>query len=212
MRPDLEAAGHAVITMDLPCDDPTAGNVTYGQVVSDAIGAAGDIILVGHSLGGLTIPLVAAARPMRRLVFVNAFIPVPGQPFSAQFAEDDIFPPSPEATWPVTGHDGLLRWPAERVIPALYADCPPDLARWAAARLRPQSRTPHSEVCPLPSWPEVPSSYILSREDGAVGPAWSRRAARDRLGTTAIELPGGHMSMLAHPKELAAELLKIASK
>jgi pimeloyl-ACP methyl ester carboxylesterase len=47
-------------------------------------------------------------------------------------------------------------------------------------------------------------------EDSGVGPAWSRRAARDRLGTSAVELPGGHMSMVEHPKELAAQLLKIA--
>jgi hypothetical protein len=53
---------------------------------------------------------------------------------------------------------------------------------------------------------------VLSREDGAVGSGWSKRAARDRLGTIARELPGGHMSMVAHPKELAEELLKIASE
>jgi pimeloyl-ACP methyl ester carboxylesterase len=211
VRPDLEAAGHAVIAIDLPCDDPSAGNVRYAEVVSEDLGSAGDVILVGHSLGGLTIPLVAASRTVRQLVFLNAFIPIPGQPFRAQFGEEGICPPSPEETWPVTGHDGLMRWPAERVIPALYADCEPELARWAAARLRPQSGTPHSEVCQMPSWPEVSSSYILSTEDGAVGPAWSRRAARDRLGTTALELPGGHMSMVGHPKELVRELLKVAS-
>jgi pimeloyl-ACP methyl ester carboxylesterase len=186
--------------------------VRYAQVVSEAIMNAGDVIVVGHSLGGLTIPLVAAAYPVRRLVFLNAFIPIPGQPFSAQFGEEGIFPPSPEPTWPINREDGLMEWPAERVIPALYPDCPPELAQWAASRLRPQSRTPHSEVCPLQTWPDVASSYILSREDGAVGPAWSRRAARDRLGTTASELPGGHMSMVARPKELAEVLLKIASE
>jgi len=210
VRPDLEAAGHPVIAMDLPCNDPSAGNIRYAQVVAEAIGNADEVIVVGHSLAGLTIPLVAGARPVRRLVFLNAFIPIPGEPFRSQFGEPDMFPPSPEATWPVTGDDGLMRWPAERVIPALYADCPPELSRWAAARLRPQSGTPHSEICPLTSWPDVPSSYILSLQDSAVGPAWSRRAALGRLGTTAVELPGGHMSMIGHPRELAAELLKIA--
>jgi pimeloyl-ACP methyl ester carboxylesterase len=78
VRPDLEAAGHAVIAIDLPCDDPSAGNVRYAEVVSEDIGSAGDVILVGHSLGGLTIPLVAASRTVRRLVFLNAFIPIPG--------------------------------------------------------------------------------------------------------------------------------------
>jgi len=33
--------------------------------------AGGDVVAVGHSLGGLTIPLVAAARPVRRLIFLS---------------------------------------------------------------------------------------------------------------------------------------------
>ena len=211
LRPELESRGHRAVAMDLPCDDPEAGNIRYAEVVMEAIRHTGDeVIVVGHSLAGLTIPLVAAARPVRRIVFVNAFIPIPGTPFSDQFGEQDIFPPTPESTWPLTREDGLMTWPEERVIPALYLDCPAELASWAAARLRPQSRKPHAEICPLAEWPPAPSSYILSREDLAVGPDWSRRTARGRLGVVAGELPGGHMSMLCHPRELADELDRIA--
>lgn len=211
VRSELESRGHRTAAMDLPCDDPEAGNARYAEVVAEAIRDAGDdVIVVGHSLAGLTVPLVATARPIVRMVFLNAFIPTPGRPFSDQFDQDGIFPPAPESTWPITREDGLMTWPPERVIPVLYPDCPADLASWAAARLRPQSRTPHSEVCPLVEWPQVPSYYILSREDGAVGPDWSRRAALERLGVTARELPGGHMSMICHPQELADELDRIA--
>ena len=34
-------------------------------------GADEDVVVVGHSLGGLTIPLVAAGRPVRRLIFLS---------------------------------------------------------------------------------------------------------------------------------------------
>ena len=211
LRPELESRGHRTIAMDLPCDDPEAGNVRYADVVVDSLREVDeDIVVVGHSLAGLAIPLVATARAVAHVVFLNAFIPFPGRPFSDQFGEEGIFPPTPESTWPIARDDGLLIWPPERVIPALYPDCPADKARSAAARLRPQSRTPHTEVCPLLKWPEVPSSYILSREDLAVGADWSRRAARERLGVTAVELPGGHMSMICHPRELAEELHRIA--
>jgi pimeloyl-ACP methyl ester carboxylesterase len=211
LRPRLESSGHRTVAMDLPCDDPEAGNARYAEFVLEAIRDSGaDVIVVGHSLGGLTIPLVAAARPVARLVFLNAFIPIPGRPFSDQFDEEGIFPPTPESTWPVTDEDGLMTWPRERVIPALYPDCPADLANWASSLLRRQSRTPHLEVCPLLEWPRVPSSYILSREDLAVGQDWSRRAAQERLGVAAAELPGGHMSMLSHPDELAGHLDRIA--
>ena len=211
VRPELESRGHRTVAMDLPCDDPGAGSVRYAEVVAEAIRDEGDdVIVVGHSLAGLTVPLVAATRPVARMVFLNAFIPMPGRPFSEQFGQEGIFPPAPESTWPITREDGLMTWPPERVIPVLYSDCPGELASWAAARLRPQSTTPHREVCPLTEWPQVPSSYVLSSEDGAVGPDWSRRAARERLGVTASELHGGHMSMVCHPQELADELDRIA--
>ena len=208
LRPELERAGHRTIAVDLPCDDPAAGNVRYAEVAMAAVSPADeDLVVVGHSLAGLTVPLIAAARPVRLMVFLNAFMPRPGEAFTSQFEEPGIFPPTPEETWPLTRDDGLLVWPPERVIPALYADAPADLARWAAGKLRPQSRAPHSEVCPLGAWPEVPSAYVLSTADTAVGAEWARAAARTRLGVTAAELRGGHMSMLVRPAELADLLL-----
>ena len=97
LRPELEARGFAVVAPDLPCDDPSAGCVAYADVVVTALAHVNDeVILVGHSLGGLTIPLVAAARPVRRMVFLCAFLPQPGRPFTAQYGEEEgMFPTHP---------------------------------------------------------------------------------------------------------------------
>jgi pimeloyl-ACP methyl ester carboxylesterase len=214
LRPHLENRGHVVITPDLPIEDRSAGCVAYAQTVVDALKevAGDDVIVVGHSLGGLTLPLVAAARPVRSLVYLCAFVPYPGRSFGEGAASDaGIFPETPEATWPVTNDDGSLSWPPDRAIPALYPDCPPDLAAWAAARLRRQWTTPHQEVCPLAALPHVPAAYVLAREDTNIGADWARRTARERLGTGAIELDGGHSPFLARPVELAGMLLDIAT-
>ena len=207
---ELRTLGHDVVAMDLPCDDPAAGNQRYAEVVAEALGDLGPVTLVGHSLAGLTIPIVAAARPVERMVFLCAFIPIPGQPFSTQFGDEGIFPPTPESTWPVRGDDGLMTWAPERVIPVLYPDVPEPVARWAADRLRRQSGAPHAEPCPLETWPDTPSSYILARDDLAVGADWARRTARARLGVIPAELPGGHSPFLSRPVELAAMLDRIA--
>jgi pimeloyl-ACP methyl ester carboxylesterase len=213
LRPELEARGHSVVTMDLPCDDPAAGSSAYADVVVEALaGHPAPVVVVGHSLAGLTIPLVAARRPVSRLVFLSAFIPQPGRPFSDQYGEEGMFPPGDERTGPVFHEGGMMTWPPERVIPGLFApDVPPAIARPAAESLRPQSTTPHGEPCPLQAWPSCPSSYILCTEDTAVGAEWARQAARERLHTEAIELPGGHMSMLSRPAELARALEQAAS-
>jgi hypothetical protein len=48
----------------------------------DALGdVEGDVGLLGISNEGLYMPLVAAARPVRRIVMVNAVIPFPGKSF-----------------------------------------------------------------------------------------------------------------------------------
>ena len=208
LRPELHARGHRTLAMDLPSEDPAAGCARYAQVVLESLSGVEDpVVLVGHSLGGLTVPLVAARRPVSRMVFLCAFIPRPGLAFREQFAtEEGMFPPSSEETWPLPGESGLLNWPPERAIPALMPDVEPALAARAAASLRRQSTAPHAEVCPLNAWPEVPSSYILCLEDTQVGVEWARRAAHDRLGTVALELPGGHMPMLGRPAELAEAL------
>ena len=84
--PVLEALGHRAWAMDLPVEDPEAGCLRYAEVVDKAIPPADDLVLVGHSLGGLTIPLVAARRPVRKLVFLCALVPVFGRTLLEQAA------------------------------------------------------------------------------------------------------------------------------
>jgi pimeloyl-ACP methyl ester carboxylesterase len=207
----LTAAGHRAVAPDLPCEDPEAGAERYADVVEQAIGPPdGDLVVVGHSLGGLTAPLVARRRPVRRLVFVCGLLPEPGRPLSDRFSDPDIFVPGPgERT--ARGEDGLSRWLSEDdAIAAMYADCKPEVARGAAARLRGQAPLPSREASPLDRWPDVPSSYLLCTEDLMVGPAWSRRVAREQLGVEPIEWPGSHSPMLARPRELAGLLVELA--
>jgi pimeloyl-ACP methyl ester carboxylesterase len=59
--------------------------------------------------------------------------------------------------------------------------------------------------------PDVPTDYIVMREDRMIRPEWSRGAARQRLGAEPIELPGGHSPMLANPELLADTLLALAA-
>jgi hypothetical protein len=91
-----------------------------------------------------------------------------------------------------------------------YHDCPADLGRWAARRLRRQNWRVSQEKTPLATFPEVPVSSIICTEDRVVDPAWSRAAAHSVLGVEPIELSGGHSPFLAQPAGLA-ELLHEAS-
>jgi pimeloyl-ACP methyl ester carboxylesterase len=55
-----------------------AGLVDYADAVIDAIDDRRDVIVVGHSYGGFTAPLVADQVGAEALVLVAAMVPAPG--------------------------------------------------------------------------------------------------------------------------------------
>lgn len=207
----LRDAGHTVVTPDLPAEDPAATLEDGAATVLDALGDAGDdVVVVGHSLGGLTIPLVAGARPVRELVFVCAFTPTP-----AATAQDDLLadPEMFSPGWPaLAAHqqshdDGSSSWPADAAIEAFYHDCPPDLAAWAAGQLRRQCWAVVHEPSPLTAFPRVPARAIVCSEDRVLRADTCARNAATHYGASIVRLPGGHSPMLAQPDALADALL-----
>jgi pimeloyl-ACP methyl ester carboxylesterase len=207
LRPELERLGHRVVTVDLPISDPSLGAADYARVVGAALDPEGEPMLVGHSMAGLVIPLVAAQRPVHRLVFVAAFLPAPGRSVNEQRVTEAIdgrIPPK-VAEWTDLGDDVWMVGP-NTATELFFHDAPAAVARWATQRLRPQSHAVMKEKTPLASWPAVESRSIVCREDRAINPDWVRAAASERLGGEAIELRGGHSPFLTRPSELAKVL------
>jgi pimeloyl-ACP methyl ester carboxylesterase len=196
------------IAVDLPADDVDAGATAYAQCVLDRVAGERDVVVVGHSLGGLTIPLVAARRPVRALVFLCALMPVPGLTVGEQRRDaPDMFVPGFAAATRPDAH-GRSYWPdRDAAIADLYQDADRAQAEAAYARLRPQAARPGSEPSPLETWPAVPSVVITAADDRAISPAWVSRSARARLGLDALVLPGGHSPFLSRPDVLADLLL-----
>lgn len=203
--PELEARGHSAVAPDLPIEDDTAGALENAHVVVDAIGRRDDVVVVGHSLGGLTIPLVAQMRPVRRLVFLAAQVPALGMSnleYLAIEPEAVVFTGAErlaEGQIPLED-DQVVSW--ERAKSGFYHDVDDDVARRAFERFRHQSFTVMTERTPLEAWPEVPSTYILATEDRAVGTEWSRRRAKE-MGADLIEVEGSHSPFYSRPAELA---------
>jgi pimeloyl-ACP methyl ester carboxylesterase len=212
LAPLLEGEGQRAIAVDLPCEDLDAGCAEYARIVADSLDNADDAIVVAHSFGGLTGPLVAELRPVRHLVFLCALLPEPGVSLREQLEHDSsILGPAESGT--VRDEAQRSYWPDENAaIEALYHDCDPEVARSAAARLRHQARRPAIEPSPLGRWPAVPVTYVLCRDDRITNPQWSRLAAAERLGADPIELPGGHSPFLSRPGHVAELLLGIAQR
>ena len=201
--PELRARGHDVVAPDLSSDDDSAGLDEYADAVMDAVGDRSDLVLVAQSLGGFTAPLVCDRVPVRLMILVAAMVPLPGE--------------RPGDWWANTGWEQARREQAERdgrstggefdVITDFFHDVPPEVTAEAMARgERKQSGTPFEKPWPLAAWPDVPTKFLLCRQDRFFPAEFIRRVVRERLNTVPDELDGGHLPALARPRELADRL------
>jgi pimeloyl-ACP methyl ester carboxylesterase len=202
--PKLQALGHDVVAVTLPCEDDAAGLEEYADTVVEGVGDRRDLIVVAQSLGGFTAPLAAARAPVRGLVFVNAMIPVPGE--------------TPGAWWGNTGWeqarvDAARRggYPAEVDLPTYFLhDVPPEVAAAGEPYQRPEADVVFGSVCDFPGWPPVPVRAVAGSGDRFFPAGFARKLAADRLGVEADLLPGGHLMALSQPEALADYLLGLA--
>ncbi|MFC4011428.1 alpha/beta fold hydrolase [Nonomuraea purpurea] len=183
---ELRERGHDVVAVDLPIDKESSGLSDYTDAVVEAVGERRDLVVVAHSWGGFVGPLVCARVPADRLVLVAAMIPAPGEP--------------PSDWWGNTGFSG---GDMDDEIALFMHDVPKKLAEEALARGRDQVGRAEREPWPLESWPDVPTSFLLCRDDRFFTPAFMREVVRDRLGVVPDEIDGSHMVMLSRPRELA---------
>ena len=172
VRRELEERGHRVHAPDLPIEDVGATLEDYAACVEPA-----DVV-VGHSLGGLTIPLVEA----RTRVYVCALLSgiewefVPG--FGASRVRDEL-----DRSYYPRAEDAVrdLQYPPEHA---------------GLARLL-RRQAPVSSAAPTPS----DGTYVVCAHDACVSPDWQRRVAAGF--DSSAELDAGHSPMLTHARDLA---------
>jgi pimeloyl-ACP methyl ester carboxylesterase len=203
--PKLQERGHEVIPVQLPAADDGAGLPEYAETVVRAIAHHDPtrVTLVAQSLGGFTVPLVCEKVPVASIVLLNAMIPNPGETPGEWWANTK----QAEARRQQNIRDGR---PADAPFDPLvdfFHDVPQSVvdAAWARGEPR-QSDTVFGSRCTFDAWPRVPIRVLVGRDDRFLPADFQRRVARERLGTSVDEMPGGHLVALSQPAELAARL------
>ena len=192
---ELRSAHIDTVAPDLP-DDESAGWWECADTVVDAIGYRTGLVVVGQSLGAFTAPLVCDRVPADLLVLVAGMIPAPGETPNGWFAS--------------SGYEEFMRDRDrdryEGDIELYYQDVPRELAEEALRHGRAEAGGPADEPWPLDAWPDVPTRFVLCREDRVFAAEFMRSLARERLGIAADEIDGGHTPALSRPRELAYRL------
>lgn len=212
---DLSARGHDVVAVDLPSDRPGATTDDYVDAVLAAAGSDGRVVLVGHSLGGLTVPVAAQRLGPGRvaaLVLVAALVPLPGSSWQERTRAEPGIMAAGFGRGQQRHDDGTTSWPADAAAENLYAgvagESSAEAVRAAVSGLRHQDWTVTKEVSPLVAWPAVRTVQVVCSADRVVDPGWGRTGGVV-AGAELVELPGGHFPMLTRPTELAVLLADV---
>jgi pimeloyl-ACP methyl ester carboxylesterase len=199
----LRAAGHQVETVDLPgrgADADRARTVTlqdWVARVSEAIDAGPTpVVLVAHSMGGLSASQVAEQRPMdiARIVYVAAVVPRDGEagmPTLEQAAEESlIYAPGALV---FSDDQALVGFTPEHVGPIFYSNSAPSDIAWATERVCLEPVAPLMTPLSLTSggFGKVAKTYIATGQDRAVPLTLQHQMARD-AGAEVLEIDSDH--------------------
>jgi pimeloyl-ACP methyl ester carboxylesterase len=164
-------------------------------------GIAADVVLIGHSYGGVVITATAPRPNLRHLIYLTAYQVAEGESMATVFPDLELPPP---ALGPAIRRDresGLSTLDPAIARDVLYNGVPDDVAAAALARLRPSAIALFRETPDAATWRTVPSTYVVCTEDRALV-ATLQRAMADRANVI-MEWSVGHSPAAACPGEIA---------
>ena len=208
--PHLRASARAIDLPgrgESPADLAAVGLRDWVEATAEAVRAATEpVVLVGHSLAGITLPGAAraAADRIRRLVFVSCTVPPEGgtvldtvPPDVRRAAESARAAETP----PVLAAD---------VARAIFCnDMDEALERETIDQMVPEATAPLSEPISLAGLAEIPCTWIKLLRDAILPPERQDEMAARLPRAEVVELDAGHMAMISAPERLAAILNEI---
>jgi pimeloyl-ACP methyl ester carboxylesterase len=219
VKPILEKSGYMVIAPDLPGhgDDKTPileiDMDAYTNCVCQIIDQQPDkVILVGHSLGGLSITQAAEKRSdkIELLVYLTALLLKNGESrISVRHKEPSGSTLSPNIE--MMPRQGYSTVKDESLIPSFYHDCSDEDIRWAKSRLVPQALKPMSApmVTTDRNFGKVRKVYIECLQDRALVPEFQKQMYSAIPCEKIISMNTSHSPFLSMPTELAKNLMAL---
>ena len=224
VRPRLEAAGHRVLAPSLSwlgdrehLRHPVPSLGTHVTDIVNLVEAAEllDVVLVGHSYGGMVITGAADALRdrIRHLVYLDAAVPADGQTFASfvpGIAPEDVV--RREAAFRSMAPDGSWLAP---VPPGMVGVSDPDDVLWLQRRLRPHPLRTWLDPVALPHGGHtgLPKTYVMAANPPTTAMGYPRVAEIARGGGewTCREIDCGHDMMVVDPERTAAFIAEAAA-
>jgi pimeloyl-ACP methyl ester carboxylesterase len=162
---------------------------------------ADDVVLVGHSYGGMVITGVAARVPerLKHLVYVDAFFPLAGE------CAWDLLPWQRDAFQALRLED--RPWLVRPVETKAFF---PELGDVDDSRLTPMPIKTHEEPLPAGAPTQIAGTYVHCTASPSYFDQVAKRAGKAGMSLKTVD--AGHMVILSHPQEVAEVLLTVAEE
>lgn len=204
--PYLQRSGLKVVAVQNPMSSLAADVANVNRVIDDQ---GGDVLLVGHSYGGVVISEAGNNPHVKGLVYVAAFAPGPNQSINA------ILSQFPLPVWfPLLHADagGWVTWPAEPMATYFSAGLPAELQAVLAATQHPTFHGVNDDaVGATPAWTNHPTTYVVATQDQII-PAPLQRHFAQAMQASVVDVEGGHLVMLARPEAVANAIIAAAGR
>ncbi|MDH6230883.1 pimeloyl-ACP methyl ester carboxylesterase [Mesorhizobium soli] len=188
--------------------NPTTSLADDVAVTKRAIAAApGQVVLVGHSYGGVVVSEAGTDPKVAAVVYITAFAPDAGESVSSLIANPAPGAPVPPILPPT---DGYLFLDKAKFASSFAADVKPELAAFMAHSQVPWGVAALEGKVTAPAWKVKPSWYLVATEDKMIPPE-AQRAMSKRAGATVTEAKGSHAIYVSQPKAVAS-LIEHAAK
>lgn len=194
--PLLQKKGLNVVAVQNPLTS-LADDVAATKRAIDA--APGQVILVGHSWGGVVITEAGNNDKVASLVYIAAFAPSKNQ------SVNDLLKDYPQPEWfrsTIASSDGFLTLQPDAVGRFFAQDLSADEANVIAATQGPVAARAFDDKIAEPAWSAKPSWYIVAAADRMIFPDLEKATAK-KIGATTTVLQSSHVPMLSKPKEVA---------
>jgi len=173
-----------------------------------AVGGAGtdDLVLVGHSFAGVSVPRVMAelAPRLRHVVFLSAVVPPDGT------AVLDQIDPAVRELVRASIDGGIYSQDREGARAMLCNDMDAEQTDWTLDRVVDDSAALLTEIVDLGGLSaDVPRTYVRMTQDQCYPPDLQERSAA-RVGGDVQYLDTGHMAMVSAPEQVAKLLNDLA--
>lgn len=199
----LKEKGYNVVVVQNPTKS-LAEDVAFIKSAIDSLKS--EVVLVGHSYGGVVITEAGTHPQVTDLVYIAAFAPEKGESVSSLIANPPPGAPVPPILPP---QDGYLFLDRAKFAASFAADVDPDMAAFMADSQVPWGVEALNGAITEPAWKTKPSWYLIATEDKMIPPDAQRYMSK-RVGSTVVKVKGSHAVYVSQPKAVAALIEKAA--